>query len=234
MIRRFLGPSRFGIATVSVRGSGLSFVVRSKMDIWSIKESVVDRCYEVHGFPIDPNWTIFDIGAAIGDFSIRAAQHPTNRVIAFEPFPESFDLLTRNIELNNCSNVVAIPSAVASRTGTLELDLSSGEPLHLETAVDIAPAPDHQTVESISLKDAIDRYTDGAVDLLKLDCEGAEYDILGEASPETLTKIERIVMEYHERGKEQNHQVLAITLERAGYSVQHVASPVHPTHIGYL
>ena len=36
-------------------------------------------------------------------------------------------------------------------------------------------------------------------DFLKLDCEGAEYEIIYAASPKTLARIHRIAMEYHDR-----------------------------------
>jgi FkbM family methyltransferase len=233
MVRRFLGPSRFTPDRVTIRSSGLTFIVRSKMDIWSVKESAVDRLYEEFGFPLGSDWSVIDIGAAIGEFAIHAAHDPSNSVTAFEPFPESFELLQKNIALNNLTNVTATPRAVSSVTGELLLETTGGEPLMMDTASTAKPDRDQIPVESISLNDVIASRGGDRVDLLKLDCEGAEYDILLNAAPETLAQIDRIVMEYHDTIDHQ-HPALVTFLTRAGYVVDTFPNVVHPDRIGYL
>jgi hypothetical protein len=75
---------------VTLRRSGLSFMARSAMDVWIIKESCLDRNYEAASVPVRDGWTIVDIGAGLGDFSVHAARlNPSGAVYAFEPFPES-------------------------------------------------------------------------------------------------------------------------------------------------
>ncbi len=66
------------------------------MDVWSVKETFVDRFYERYGAPVGEGWTVMDIGGGIGDFSIFAAyDKPSNQIYAFEPYPGSFTLLRR-------------------------------------------------------------------------------------------------------------------------------------------
>jgi hypothetical protein len=62
----YLNPTYPGTKTVRLSSRGLHFRVRGAMDVWSIKETFLDRFYEKYGFTIQPNWKIIDIGAGIG------------------------------------------------------------------------------------------------------------------------------------------------------------------------
>jgi precorrin-6B methylase 2 len=72
-------------------------------------------------------------------------------------------------------------------------------------------------------------------DLIKLDCEGAEYALLNPASIATLKKFTRIVMEYHLFNDEQKRQfkVLVKKLKDAGYKITEDQNPVH-SNLGFL
>ena len=109
--------------------SGIQFKTRGPMDIWTIKETFIVRFYEKFGAPIRDGWSIIDIGSGIGDFSIFAATNfPGNSVHAFEPTPDSFNLLLENLSINNISNVNAYPYAVWSSTQSLVMDTDQTEP----------------------------------------------------------------------------------------------------------
>lgn len=221
---------------VQLRHSGVRFSARSPMDLWSIKEAFIDRFYERYGFPIEKRWTVVDIGAGIGEYTLLAAITDTsNRVIAFEPFAESYKLLRQNLRLNGAINVSAVPIAISSRTGQLSLDLSAGEPLKIESHLaEIESATGAAgLVECLSLADAFERYEIEHCDLLKLDCEGAEYDILFYASAETLSRVKRIVMEYHDGKTAYSHKDMEHHLRDHGYRVESVVNVVHGD-IGYL
>lgn len=96
--------TRPGVKAVRLKGQGLQFKVRGTMDVWSIKETFLNRFYEKYGFTIQPDWKIIDIGAGIGDYSIYAANgRPNSQVFSFEPYPESFALMQENLRLNGLS-----------------------------------------------------------------------------------------------------------------------------------
>jgi len=214
---------------------GLQFKVRGKMDIWSLKEALIDRFYEAQGFEPQDGWTVVDIGAGIGEFTLyAAADNPTSRVIACEPFPESYALLCENLALNAVMNVQCCQKAVWSQTGRLQLDLSGGEPLQLisQAAKMDGDIPGTIQVDCLSLADVITENTLNRIDLLKLDCEGAEYNILLGSEPDTLARIQRIVMEYHDNGPH-NHTELVELLQRQGYQVRTIPNQVH-AELGYL
>jgi FkbM family methyltransferase len=219
---------------VHLRRSGFSFRVRGAMDVWSIKETFLDRFYERYGFTIQPGWTVIDVGAGLGDFTLFAARTSGTRVLAFEPFPESFGLLTENMALNRADNVMVFPEAVGSTEGSLLLDLTGGEPLQFQSRAAPVTHPESQiSVKSRPLQEIINRQDIENCDLLKLDCEGAEYDILMKSPHEALNKIRRIVMEYHDHVTEFSHKDLADFLIEQGFKVQFFTNPVHDD-LGYL
>ena len=58
------------------------------MDIWSIKETFIDRFYTKYGCELGKDWTIVDIGAAIGEFSLYAAvKTPARASLPMSPSP---------------------------------------------------------------------------------------------------------------------------------------------------
>jgi len=232
--RVFLGMPTAQPIVARLRRSGLRFHVRGAMDIWSIKETFLDRFYERCGFAIQPGWRVIDVGAGVGDFTLFAALQKATQVCAFEPFPGSFDLLAQNLDLNQVRNVSIFPEAVGGAGGTLTLDLSSGEPLQFQSRADSVTQPESQiTVKTLSLAQVFDLMDLESCDLLKLDCEGAEYGILFSAPPELLRKIRRIVLEFHEQVTEYTRADLVRFLQAQGFDVDVFANAVH-ANLGYL
>jgi hypothetical protein len=92
-------------AEIQLKHSRLRFSVREAMDIWVIKETCLDADY----LPVSdlrPDWTVVDIGAGLGDFTIFAAKNCLNgQIFAYEPLKDSFDLLKHNLTLNQVTNV---------------------------------------------------------------------------------------------------------------------------------
>lgn len=247
LLTRFRDPMLiFGIFTglnkisepvqVCLRKSGLRFNVRGKMDIWSLKETFIDRFYEKFGTPVGNGWKIIDIGAGIGDYTIFATyRHPGNQVYAYEPFAPSFELLRKNISINHIEYIHTFAQAVSGETGLIRLDISGGEPLQVSsTGAHQAVSPEKQTlVPSTSLADALKSNNIERCDLIKLDCEGAEFDILFSAEPEILKRVDRIVLEYHDYVTGNNHRELAEYLRESGYKVRTTPNYVH-ADLGYL
>jgi FkbM family methyltransferase len=223
-------------APVTVRlRNGCIFRVRSFMDLWILKETCLDRDYEKDLPPGGEDWTIVDIGAGLGDFSVCAAwRHPDRKIAAFEPFLESFGLLQENLRLNGIRNVQAFPLAVGARSGPMQLQTATGVAVRHSTASSgiVDPAAS-LPVEGVTLEDAFKKAGFAHCDLLKVDCEGGEYDIFFHTPEETLRKVERIAMEYHDGCTPHSHSELADFLRGHGFSVSLRANPVH-RHIGFL
>lgn len=230
VISAFIGLPMHKPFTIQLRPSGLRFNVREPMDIWIIKETCLDRDYERLSGPIQPGWHIIDIGAGLGDFAIDAAQHGA-WVCAYEPFPESFDLLKQNLSLNKIENVLPIAEAVSGRAGTLQLEMSGAAVQHKTTSV----RGERKTISvpAITLDKALSRLNGFRCDLLKMDCEGAEYDILMMADESCWQRIDQIVLEYHDGVSEHSHQDLIDLFEKRGFKTRCFPSHVRQ-HLGLL
>jgi FkbM family methyltransferase len=232
----FLRRSHTRTRKIKLRRPKIEILVRSAMDVWSVKETFVDQFYTRYGVSVEDGWTVVDIGAGIGDYCLYTAHlNPGVRVYAFEPYEDSYMLMVRNLALNGIENVHAFQTAIWSKTGALQLDLKSGEPLQITSQVQ---SDEHKgdakvTVDAWSLQDFLTEKRIEKVDLLKMDCEGAEYEILLNTSREVLHQIERIIMEYHDVDETRTHTLLARFLEGQGYHVQYHPNFVH-RKIGYL
>ena len=235
LARIFLNLAQPGIQIVRLRKRGLQFRVRGAMDVWSIKETFLDRFYEKYGFTIQPHWKVIDIGAGLGDYTLYAAMTQlTSQVFSFEPYPESFGLMQENLRLNAITNVQAFDQAIGAASGELILDLSSGEPLQFQSQLKQAVHVEKGlSVSSLSLVDALTKLGLESCDLLKLDCEGAEYAILFGVPQPVLERIQRIVMEYHDDPNQYSHADLTRFLKESGFVVEIFPNPVH-AHLGYL
>jgi FkbM family methyltransferase len=221
---------------LKLRNPEIEMLVRGRMDVWSVKETFLDSFYTRYGTSVLDGWTVVDIGAGIGDFSIYAAHgKPGAIVYACEPFPSSYHILNQNLKLNGINNVVALQKAVWSFDGRLILDLSGGEPLQIVSQDQDNELKESNAieVEAISLKSLIEDHNIGEIDLLKLDCEGAEYEILMQADGDCLAKIRRMILEYHDLDHNRNHHHLTAFLKQSGYKVQRYDNFIHDD-IGYL
>ena len=230
VVRIFLGIASRGVYTIHLRNADVEFLIRSPMDIWSIKETFIDRFYERYGTALEDGWRIIDIGAGIGEFTLFAAiEHPNSFVYAFEPFPQSFKLLQENVRLNNTVNVELFSEAIGAVTGSLTLDMTGSEPLQTRS-VDYAESSllnDRLIVQSLSLSDVFDQLSIDKCDLLKLDCEGAEYQILFNAPENVFTRVQRIIMEYHDNIEDYQHDELVAYLTNKGFNVRTYPNQVH-------
>jgi FkbM family methyltransferase len=215
--------------------SGLTLKVRSLMDVWIVKETCLDRTYEVYGTPIGDQWTVIDIGAGIGDFAVMAArEHPSARVFAFEPFPESFEILQANIALNAATNIIPLPTAIGSQSGQKVLATTGQAVQHTTTGSTVSgSATATLEVQCLCLDDVFRAHGLSRCDFLKMDCEGSEYDILFSASGDTLAKIQHLCMEYHDGFTRYTHHDLVRHLQENGFAVRTAQNPVH-AYLGYL
>ncbi len=215
--------------------TGARFRVSTRMEVWILKESCLDRDYERDGIAVPDGGTVVDIGAGLGDFAIHIARaRPGAAVFAFEPLPESFARLQENIRLNSVPNVRALPEAVAGSPGTLSLYTVTGLSGQHRSAGDGAAAKEPAiTVPAITLGEAFDRYGIARCDFLKIDCEGAEYQILLGLPEETLCRIARIALEYHDHVTSHTHEELVRFLEAHGFTVRTRPSPAY-YELGFL
>jgi FkbM family methyltransferase len=130
--------------------------------------------------------TILDIGANAGFFSIAArGRYPRATIHAYEPNPRVLPYLEANAAQ---VGVTVFPEAVGSESGLVQI-LDSGESNQARTQANGAGE-----IPLVALDMAIERIG-GSVDLLKLDCEGAEWDLFHAAG--AWRQVRNLRMEYH-------------------------------------
>jgi FkbM family methyltransferase len=138
---------------------------------------------------------IVDIGANVGVFSIYAASRcPSAVVFSYEPIPSNFRMLCTNIKANGFSGRIKASSlGVAAHSGSRRIYMSSS-PAH--SFVQSLVSQESEIIQCTTLGELIQDNGIECIDILKLNCEGAEYEIL-HGAPEALRQVRNIRMEYH-------------------------------------
>ena len=146
--------------------------------------------------------TIVDVGANLGVFSLRAAELFRGvRIVACEASPWAYEQLVRNVQLNPAlGNIDTWHCAIVGSADNRDIDFwtdATGSPCStlLESAIRDKSAGQWVKVPAVSLSVVLASTT--TVDLLKMDVEGAEYEILQGTPPSVLGRVRRTVVEYH-------------------------------------
>jgi len=118
---------------------------------------------------------MIDVGANIGIYSLHASRRvgKKGRIIAFEPTPETHQILVENTKLNDCSNVICEKIALGGRNGTFRL-VAGDRPASnsIIEATDSFDGRDH--VIGMTLDGYCDRHQIGKINFIKVDIEGGE------------------------------------------------------------
>jgi FkbM family methyltransferase len=159
---------------------------------YSIDEIFVDRSYACS---LPPSPTIVDCGANIGVATgFFVTEHPGARVIAIEPDPSCFDLLSRNIGINGWMNVTAHNVAAGKADGSTLFFRDPSKPGSLLGSTKRRVLEEELTVRTVRLSQLIPE----SVDLLKLDVEGAEHEVIKELlDAGALDRIGALIVEFH-------------------------------------
>lgn len=157
-------------------------------NVWLLEE------YRRKGFEIKNDDVIIDIGAHIGLFTTYVSQYcKRGRIFSYEPIKENFELLNENIRSNNLMNVNSNNIAISDKNGIRKIFLSNDESGHSF----YANGDKYVEVNTITLNEIIEQNDIQKCNFLKLDCEGAEFEILKGLSEKHYDKIEKICLEYH-------------------------------------
>jgi len=161
---------------------------------------------------------IIDIGAHIGLFALYLnALNPNVKIVSFEPEERNYNLLKRNIKENRATNITVKNLAVSSEEGQKILYISADSHNHSLKKESINIISEKKTI-SISAENLFGKFE--KIDLVKMDCEGAEFEILASMSRESFARINCFAIEYHEYVYGDNSNDLRNILERNGFKVQ--------------
>ena len=190
-------PAMTNVQRFDIRGVELIIgdAVGSMGATWVANETWLDE-YGLARIKFQRGDIVVDIGAHVGIFAIYAAKrHPDISVLAFEPDPVNFSNLLANIAANGVANVIPHRLAVTC----------DGRPFTLDTPSENSGAAGgyytrhdgyaRSSADSITLDEIFDRCVIRRCKLLKIDCEGAEYEILTCTS--VLDRVEWLSGEFH-------------------------------------
>lgn len=172
-----------------------------------VREIFLERVYNQN---LSENAYIIDCGAHIGLSVIYLKSIcPTANILCFEPDKKNFNLLKKNIASHQLKNIEAKEEAIWTENTSLTFvqDGNMGSKIGDKTSGNSVE------VKATRLKD----YLDKRIDFLKMDIEGAEYEVLKDIS-ERLGNVSKMFIEYHGTF-EQNSELLEILnlVSKAGF-----------------
>jgi FkbM family methyltransferase len=145
---------------------------------------------------VDAGSTVLDLGANIGSFALLLhSLHPDVpfRGVAFEPFPENFELLERNLAANDVRSFRAERLAISAVDGDVRLRTD-----RTPDTVTISDEGEGMYVPSRRLSTYCSEHEIDRIDLLKLDVEGAEHEIVDGDYAFLCSAAARVLVEYHD------------------------------------
>jgi FkbM family methyltransferase len=169
----------------------------ARMDLQAQNKSVFQEIVEMNQYRVSKrdfiNHNVIDVGANIGVFSLLANEYGAERIVAVEPQADTFELLKNNTK---DKGIMLFNKAVGKKDGEhVEVVI---KPEFSKTDGRIFTRPSSTGIETINLDHLVSLIDNNKPILLKVDCEGAEYDLLYGASLKTLNKINIICIEMHE------------------------------------
>lgn len=184
-----------------------------------------DKQYNPSGFELNEGDTVIDIGGHIGSFALYAAARvgPRGGVIVYEPASDNNAHLRQNVAQSGFSHIKSYAIAIAASKGDRQFFFDP-----LNTAMhNFYKAGNHVfNVPAITLADVFAEHQIDRCNFLKIDCEGAEYEIVYNTPKHIFDRIDRIAMEYHLPPfygltiKDHDPHQLAAHLRDAGFSVR--------------
>jgi FkbM family methyltransferase len=133
--------------------------------------------------------TVIDIGAHIGRYTITSSKQvgDSGKVVAIEADPDNFQLLKRNIALNNLTNVLPLNYAVFSTRTRIKLYQQSASAKYNSLMLTRATKSEkYVEVEADTLDSILELNAVNQVNWIKIDVEGAEFEVL-KGSTKTLS-----------------------------------------------
>jgi FkbM family methyltransferase len=155
--------------------------------IWQFKEIFADESYKFNSDKLKP--LIYDCGANIGIscFYFKSI-YPQAKIKAFEADPKIAEILSANLKENNILDIEVLPAAVWINDNGIELGVEGAD------ASSIYSKKNRVQINSIRLKEMIEG--EQAIEMLKIDIEGAETEVLKDCK-NSLESVKNIFIEYH-------------------------------------
>jgi FkbM family methyltransferase len=188
-VERLRGLPRYAATTTDLLGPPIHLVDAAS---FLAQHQAIIRSEQYRFEAGRPDPLILDCGANIGVASIFWKRlYPLARIIAFEPDPTVFHVLSRNLDTLGLMDVERVQRAVWTDATSVPFWTEGADAGRLVEVGGQVSGP-RQTVQTVRLRD----YLDTSVAMLKVDIEGAEVDVLLDCA-DRLTNVQNLVVEYH-------------------------------------
>ncbi len=203
--------------------NNITFNVQTKEELYILNEVFLKQDY---GYESKNNFVFIDIGMNVAVTSLFfSAKENCKHIYSFEPFEETYNQALRNITLNKSGHkITAHNFGLGDSDRMLHVDYLpeqkgsmglTGVPQHVQK--DRATKKAHLQIKDVVpvLTGIINQHYQKLAIVLKVDCEGAEYEIIPAMhNAGLLNKVDVVMMEWHEKGPDQ----LLRSLTTAGFS----------------
>lgn len=194
------GLKRLGRRNVTVRLRQSGYNIQVRLDeMWGCVEVFAHAVYDSPQIDWEHVHSVLDIGANNGTAALWfASRAPAAHVLALEPCADTAARATANIQHNGLQDrVVVMVGAVVGAHGPVRVIPGANSRL---TRTGSPTGAGAELVQGWTFDEAL-HLAGGAVDVVKIDCEGAEYEIFAGASEAALKSCSMIVGEYHPASK---------------------------------
>lgn len=204
-----LGIRQIKFLKLSLRSNQLIIIRSGTTDYHEVISVLSGREYPVHFLNFDSQKpVIVNVGAHIGTFDLFIKNlFPSSKLISIEPNLANFDLLKKNIKINNLHDIETLNLALSNKNGKCSLFFSENQ---LNTG-NLFRGTKESKIRCMTLDRVVHKFLDKKIDLLKMDCEGCEYLTLTKISKNI--QINNIFLEYHNISKTYNILKLMKSLE---------------------
>lgn len=188
---------------------GLKFSINSWEELLILNEVFVEGIYN---YKSDDEFILFDIGMNVGITSLYFSKNEKcSSIFAFEPFSKTREFAKENLSLNHTSSKIKV---FDFGLGFPERKIKVNYNEEFKGSVGINGVAEYINVEDkdvfeLEIRDVAENILQNSIDnnkniILKIDCEGAEYEIINRLKAQNvLSKISCLMIEWHVNGPNQ-------------------------------
>ncbi len=240
LLRNIRNPAEYLFDKFYDRGRTLHFATKPNKLVFEVPDSLFQIFKEIfmadvynigaltRVLPADP--VVIDIGANAGFFDILLLSKVKNaQIYAYEPLSSNIERM-RSVASSNRrfdKSVIINPFAVTGKScEMLRLYAQDTEDNQVvaSSLKDFDAANTKELwIPAISFSEIMAGIPETKVDLLKMDCEGSEYDIILNTPPDIVRRIERMLIEVHDIDSQFNIKTISQYLGELGYDVKYAS-----------
>jgi FkbM family methyltransferase len=239
LIKHIQNPGEYLFHKGNIKFRSMRFTTKPNHISFNVAESVYQvfkeifmaDVYEidhlVNKLPVGP--LVIDIGANVGFFDFLLLSKLEKALIySYEPLKSNIEKLEETVKANpSIKKNIFINQLAVTGNAKEYLELFSEDTQDNQVVASVFSDFNPNNIKSIrvpciTLTDIIQKNGFNKIDLLKMDCEGSEYDIIYNTSKDLIKLIDKMVIEVHDVDTEKNNVIyFSDYLRQLGFTVKH-------------